>query len=84
MCWIIFCVETCQHKSFKWEKEDTKSIKLLKIKENNAYKTIGTVVKNFLVDVNWTPSSICSQYVYDLALPWSDVSQGAPFTIWSK
>jgi len=48
--------------------------------ENSSYKAIGTTVKNFLVRVNWTPKSICSQVVNWRARPWSWVSQGAPFS----
>ena len=48
-------------------------------KPNVTYSIIGAIVKNFLVAVNISPLSICSQCVSRLAFPWSYVSKGAPF-----
>jgi len=42
---------------------------------------MGIMVKNFRVAVNWMPSSICSQWVNSLNLPWSlPLSHGVPLT----
>jgi hypothetical protein len=45
------------------------------------YKTIGTIVKNFLVGVNCWPQSICSHVVCVLAFPCSGVPKGVPFVL---
>lgn len=73
--WLLNLRPTSEVSSSEWWVQ-----KYTAMSEKDTYKTIGARVKNFLVPVNNSPASICSQWVSLLLFPWSCVSNGAPFT----